>query len=222
MFKKLKDYVDALFAKHSRLIVIRLDLSYHVSNDLQPKQLVTLQQAKNDLAHLLKNTRHNALFEHVVGYIWKLEYGQSRGYHYHIILFFLGSKVQKDVYIAMQIGKYWSEVITNKRGHYYNCNNDKAKHDSFGNLGIGRINADDTRLRFNLLNKVVKYFIKKEQYLRNRLDPPLPLLSDLPVAAWDVARKSLNCIEHSKAAIVHGVKILKKGKGGLNGYIPSA
>ena len=169
MFKKLKDYVDALFAKHSRLIVIRLDLSYHVSNDIQPKQLVTLQQAKNDLAHLLKNTRHNALFEHVVGYIWKLEYGQSRGYHYHVILFFLGSKVQKDVYIAMQIGKYWSEVITNKRGHYYNCNNDKAKHDSFGNLGIGRINADDANLRFNLLNKVVKYFTKKEQYLQLKL-----------------------------------------------------
>ena len=39
--------------------------------------------------------------------------------------------------------------------------------------------------------------------------------------AWDDARKSLNCIEHSKAAIVHGVKILKKCRGGLNGYVAS-
>jgi len=169
MFNKLKDYVDALFAKHSRLVVIRLDLSYHVSNDLPPKQLVTLQQAKNDLAHLLQNTRHNALFEHMVGYIWKLEYGHSKGYHYHVILFFLGSQVQKDIYLAMQIGEYWSEVITDKRGYYYNCNDDKNKHDLLGNLGIGRINADDANLILNLLNKVVKYFTKKEQYLQLKL-----------------------------------------------------
>ena len=37
--------------------------------------------------------------------------------------------------------------------------------------------------------------------------------------AWDDARKSLNCIEHSTAAIGHGVKILKKCRGGLNGYL---
>ena len=54
---------------------------------------------------------------------------------------------------------------------------------------------------------------QRDKFQSNRLDP-LPLLSDLPVDAWDDARKSLNCIEHSKAAIVHGVKILKKCRGG--------
>ena len=34
----------------------------------------------------------------------------------------------------------------------------------------------------------------------------------------DDVRKSLFCIEHSKTEMVHGVKILKKGRGGLNGY----
>lgn len=170
--KKLKDYVNALFAKHSRLLVIRLDLSYLVSNDINPIQLVTLEQSKKDLAHLLRNTRHNSLFEHMVGHIWKLEYGKSKGYHYHLILFFLGSQVEKDYYIAKQIGEYWKCFITQNRGSYHNCNDnkEKKKYDAIGKLGIGCINANDANLRFNLLNYVVKYLTKKEQYLQLKLN----------------------------------------------------
>jgi len=35
-------------------------------------------------------------------------------------------------------------------------------------------------------------------------------LSDLPVTIWDDDRKSLNCIEHTKAEMVHGAKSIKK------------
>lgn len=173
-FNEYKKYIEALFKKHSRLIVIRLDLSYLVSmdeNTFETKQLVKLADAKCDLEHLLKNRRHNALFEHMVGHIWKLEYGKNKGYHYHLILFFLGSKVQNDAYIAHQIGNYWKVDITDKRGIFHNCNNNK---DKYIHLGIGRINAnspEDAHLRFNLINYVLKYFTKQEQYLRIKLDP---------------------------------------------------
>jgi len=35
---------------------------------------------------------------------------------------------------------------------------------------------------------------------------------------WDDAPKLLNCIEHGKAATVHGVKNIRIRQGGLNGY----
>lgn len=34
----------------------------------------------------------------MVGHIWKLEEGTTKGYHFHLMFFFDGSKVQHDAY----------------------------------------------------------------------------------------------------------------------------
>lgn len=169
MFESIKSYVDSLFFNHSKLLVIRLDLGYLVEVDevtRKTKKNTTLQEAKNDLANLWRNKRHNSLFDEMVGYVWKLEYADMKGYHFHLILFFNGSNVQNDYHIADMIGRYWCEVITNNRGIYFNCNAVKTK---YKHLGIGKISAEspaDSELRLNLINYVVKYLTKKEQFLR--------------------------------------------------------
>ena len=82
----------------------------------------------------------STLFANLKGYIWKLEWGPGKGIHYHLIFFFDGSQVLKDAYLAQQIGKYWTEVITKGSGLYWNCN---ASKDQYRELGIGVIRADD-------------------------------------------------------------------------------
>lgn len=169
MFDSIKTYVNSLFDVYSKLLVIRIDLSYVTELDefrLETQQQTSLEQAKNDLANLWRNSRHNSLFAEMVGYVWKLEYAELKGYHYHLILFFNGSNVQNDYYIANTIGQYWHEVITGNRGIYFNCN---AKKSGYAHLGIGKISAEspeDADLRLNLMNYVVKYLTKKEQFLR--------------------------------------------------------
>lgn len=55
--------------------------------------------------------RSNKLFDNRVGYVWKLEYGIDKGFHYHMMI--------QDINIAKMIGEYWAAVITHYRGLYY-------------------------------------------------------------------------------------------------------
>jgi hypothetical protein len=99
----------------------------------------------------------------MVGYCWKLEYGGEKGFHYHMIFFYDGSKVQQDTNIARMIGEYWMNVITQGKGLYYNCNADKGKYER---CGIGTINHYDTELIENL-KLAAQYLAKPDDYLRD-------------------------------------------------------
>lgn len=175
MLKSINGYIDELFARYSRLLVLRIDLSYLVDINTStglPMNQVTLQQAKADFTKLKNNMRHNKLFKHLKGDVWKLEFGELKGFHYHLILFFLGSKVDKDVYYGAQIGEYWQKSITKNRGIFHNCNAEKKKYADLGILGIGMIDVgkeDSVELRFNLQNRIVNYLAKKEQILKTKL-----------------------------------------------------
>ncbi|PUA19193.1 hypothetical protein C7W93_04705 [Glaciimonas sp. PCH181] len=91
--------------------------------------------------------------------------GAEKGHHSHCILFFDGSKVLKDAYLAALIGRYWVDFITAGRGTFFDCNAEKGKYKY---LGIGMISLGDDELRANLL-RVVKHLTKKDQYLRKKV-----------------------------------------------------
>lgn len=171
MQKRLTQYVKDLFAVHSRLLVIRLDLGYYATADKNGviQNTVTLEQVRKDFNKLFNNRRHNDIFYHMVGYISKLEFGGKKGFHYHLIFFFKGAHVHKGPYLGNKIGEYWSNVITAGLGSYFNCNANKSK---YTHLGIGMINAEseiDAELRSNLNNYVLRYLTKSEQYLKVKL-----------------------------------------------------
>lgn len=156
-YKGLTEYVDALFDHHARLLVLRVDLSYSKENSK-----TTQAQAKQDRKRLFGNARSNKLFGDMVGHIWKLEHGPEKGFHYHMMFFFDGSKVREDITLAKRIGEYWKEVITKGRGLYYNCNAVKL---AYASCGIGMIEHADTELRAGLCKAVV-YLTKTDLYMK--------------------------------------------------------
>lgn len=192
-----KTYIDQLFDRYARLLVLRIDLGYvawpnrasaaslfdagagtaadpetqteEEPEDEKEKRVApgkSLPRARSDLAKFLNNRRSNSIFEHMVGHLWKLEEGETKGYHFHLFAFFDGSKVQQDAHLAKQLGEYWQNVITKGDGVYYNCNAHKSR---YRKLGIGRIDHDDDQLRENLL-LALAYVTKADQYLRVRTD----------------------------------------------------
>ncbi|WP_319243981.1 inovirus-type Gp2 protein [uncultured Propionivibrio sp.] len=164
-FLGLVEYVDALFDRvRSRLIVIRLELKYHPE---KAKEMVP-GQAQKDLKHLFRNMRSKpSLFDDRVGCIWKMEYGDYGGEHFHLFLFFTNDRMQNDCHRGMAIGEYWEHVITGGRGTYFNCNSpeNKNKFDGYGLLAIGRVEYSDDRKRYNLLT-LLAYVCKEEQAVR--------------------------------------------------------
>jgi hypothetical protein len=159
-------YADALFEKRSRLIVVRLDLSY-----VQEHASQTSDCAAEDLAHLLANTRGKpSLFADLEGYIWKMECGDLGAVHFHLLLFFNNDNFQNDAFRGEQIGLYWVQVITAGRGKFFNCNRGSYKRgfERFNRLGIGRIEYDDLQKRHNLA-EIIRYLCKSEQQVKVRL-----------------------------------------------------
>lgn len=168
------ELINTLFDKCSRLMVIRIDLAYSSTkentndsteenkNDFIDCNDINLERVWKDRKNFFNKIRKLSISKSMLGYIWKLEYGEDKGLHYHMIFFFDGSKVCKDAYYADEIGKYWNK-ITEGSGCYYNCNRAKSQ---YKNLGIGIINHYDTNLRDNLIWKVLAYLVKKDQVIQ--------------------------------------------------------
>lgn len=168
-YASLVNYEKALFDRYSRLLVLRVDLAYYEpkpSTDPHDSILhdTPLETVIADRERFLNNIRRNQLFNHLVGYVWKLEYGYTKGHHTHLILFFDGSKRHKDAHLAQQLSEYWKNEITAGKGYAYNCNWDKSVYTK---LGIGMINHSDDERRTNL-KLIFKYFTKKEQCLHRK------------------------------------------------------
>ena len=77
------------------------DLSdYWAGDDLSEKRVmkgrIALEEVQRDRKHLFGNMKGKpSLFEHLVGYAWRIECGHEAGYHLHVMFFFDGSYVQK-------------------------------------------------------------------------------------------------------------------------------
>lgn len=160
-------YAESLHAQHSRLLVVRVDLSYPLAN-MDQIGIVDVYRHLDELMYL-KDV--HPMFNHSVGYAWVLEQGgESRGYHIHAAFYFLGSKRQNDEYIAGQIGDLWQYQITDGLGSYFNCNRKEYKEDYArkGTLGVGMIHRNNELECRNALN-AISYLARPEktdQYLR--------------------------------------------------------
>lgn len=146
------EFVDGLFERHSRLVVVRVDLGYR-----RKQSDIDFATAKKHRQALLEKRRSDALFEHLIDYCWKLEYGPQKRYHYHMLFFFDGAKVREDMTLAQQIGRYWVKHVTNGKGVYYNCNAGAKKRYKFNAMGMLRHN-DAEKMRG--LGHTVNYLTK--------------------------------------------------------------
>lgn len=161
--KSLNEYVEALFNKHSRLLVVRVDLSYR-SECFQAEELQEkVRQVKNDWSKMQRDLYKGVPVPGMLGFACKLEYGHLKGFHFHLLVFYDGARYRKDIVLANLIGKHWAEVITNGRGMYHNCNKNKGK---YKRLGIGVINHYESDLIYNLKLYVAEYLVKIDYWVR--------------------------------------------------------
>lgn len=157
MAKSTSTYIDQLLEIHSKIQVIRLDLSYTKKH----ARKASLEDINQDLKHLLNNRRTKpSIFENMVGYIAKREYTEDKGPHIHSVFIFDGQKVSKDAYKGDQIGEYWKNEITDGKGIFHNCNREK---DTYAECALGMIEHTDDAKRTVLKEKAIAYLCKEEQ-----------------------------------------------------------
>lgn len=147
--------LNKLRVKYSKLLVLRLDFAIAKNSRNFPEDLNLI---RNMFKKFLKS--RFSINQRPIGYIWKLEYGVDKGYHYHTIFFLDGNKHQKDEIIADQFGKEWVQ-LTEAKGSYYSCNGSKER---YKHLAIGMLHHDDEKTHSALESLVIKYFTKDKQH----------------------------------------------------------
>lgn len=159
----LARYIDAQFAKKSRLVVIRVDLSYEMGffrgRDLRD----SLEGVKQDWAKMRQDLTKGVPIPSLLGYACKLEYAHRSGFHFHLLVFYSGASYRQDAVLARLIGEHWQRVVSEGRGRYFNCN---AKKDRYKYPGIGVISRSDIGLILNLKQHVADYLAKVDYWLR--------------------------------------------------------
>ncbi|MEG0869298.1 MAG: inovirus-type Gp2 protein [Hafnia sp.] len=150
--KGVMNYIKHLQECHSRLLVLRIDLSW----ENEHKADITADEARKHRQQLFRNMKKNPLFRHVLGTVWKLEYGPQRRFHYHMLFLLNGNKAQQDGVIAHAFGKYWKDTITKGKGIYYNCNANKARYED---CCLGKLERGDSSKDKGLL-KALSYITK--------------------------------------------------------------
>jgi hypothetical protein len=153
--KSIRNYIDQLFHRFARLEVIRLDLGYQQGMNISYSELI---RHREQLTRYLRE-KHDGNAH--VGFIWKLEYGLKKGYHFHMMIFMDGSRVQQSILHGMMIGKHWNTAITNGLGTSFNCN---GKMREYRDCGIGRVDYYDVS-KTNSLFRASDYLTKHDPYV---------------------------------------------------------
>lgn len=147
-YHSMRTYIDNLFMHRSRLLVVRVDLGFCANTQGQ----YDAEYARECFQRFLNNRRRNQIFDAEVGYLWSLECGPDKGFHYHCIFFFDGHLRQHGSFIGREIGKYWKSAITAGEGHY-SCSNDNIERlaQQGSPIGIGMIERNNPVQRENLV-----------------------------------------------------------------------
>jgi len=155
--QRLCELIEALFDRYSRLMVIRVDLGYTKLDT----PYIDYETARHHREQLCEALQHHPLFEHLVGYAWKLEWRPDKGFHYHWFFFFDGHQCREDITQSRLIGELWKQSITGGQGLYHNCNVD-AENKYYYNA-MGAIDYYDFEKQRGLY-KLAKYLTKIDEY----------------------------------------------------------
>lgn len=156
-------YVAAIFAEHSKVLVLRVDLYYLPDH----KGWANTFQAFIGLRKFMRALRDDRIVPDVLGWICKRENGFRRGVHYHLMVVLDGHEHRDAANLSRRIGEYWVNHCTGQepKGSYFNCYT-RQKEYQFNGLGLVHI-SDHQKLIG--IREALRYITKGDHQLKTGL-----------------------------------------------------
>lgn len=149
-------------AKYSKVLALRFDVEYLVDFPSFDPKPVDERLMKHHRAAFLKLLREGPYAPHLVGYVWKTEWGLQRGFHHHVLVLLNGQSVCTDIRIADDLCMRWKHEITRGVGSFENCNKNKEQ---YRRCGIGMLNRNDEE-KWGFLEEATRYLTKQDVYTK--------------------------------------------------------
>lgn len=159
--------LDYLIQNYSSILVVRVDFGY--------QHKVPLDQVVSDFERFKKKLTYTQYGREKLLFVWALEQGESKGFHYHIAILFDGSSRFGAYKIASDLGMFWKEV-TQGNGIYFNCHGKSylAEFERRGKTGIGMIYSN-FQPQVDNMKDTLGYLAQpdKGQHLRVKTSPKM-------------------------------------------------
>ncbi|WP_373883462.1 inovirus-type Gp2 protein [Acinetobacter pittii] len=159
--------IETLLNIHSRILVVRVDLGL-IRDPAKLQELAIspdFAQAEHDSEFIQESfirfyeaSKHNQL-KHARGYILRIEYTPTKGFHGHLYYFFNANDHREDITWGQYIAKKW-KVATNNLGTAFICN---MKKDEYRYRALGILEYTDHEMLENL-KATFDYICKNDQY----------------------------------------------------------
>lgn len=135
-FESACRYVTAMFERHSRLLVLRIDLY------VRPGATGWGHTGAADRAvvRYLRNLRDGRIVDGFRGFLIKRENGICRGTHYHLMVLLDGHEHRSAWFLTQRLGEAWVKRVGSVSGSYFNCYGMKDRY-RFNGLGV--VHASD-------------------------------------------------------------------------------
>lgn len=162
-FRSACMYMISLFARHSRPLILRIDLYYHGEG----REWARTDEAKAAFERFVRMLRSGRIVPDVLGCLISCEAGPERGLHFHVLVALDGHK-RKDTYgLTQAIGHRWIEDYTRLgRGAFFNC---YALRDEYEYNGLGLVHISDWRKLIGL-RRALSYMAKAEYLIKVKDD----------------------------------------------------
>uniref|UniRef100_UPI00333E794C hypothetical protein n=1 Tax=Castellaniella defragrans TaxID=75697 RepID=UPI00333E794C len=162
------EFIDEMFARRSRYLVLFLTLSYRKEHR-QDVHLPTIQRHRDTFFRQIDNARSSVL-SGIEGCLWRLEEGDTAGLHLHLLILYSG-RHRGDVQIAWQIGDHWVQRTTRGWGDYYNSNANRGHYQDRWGDGLGQVDSSNAQKRESLALFAGEYMSKTTQVPFMRANP---------------------------------------------------
>jgi len=204
-FNSAREYIYYLAQRHSKLLIMRIDLYYSPYYDA-PGAYKHIERFLNWLRDSAWCRRH---LPEYLGFIIKCENGVVRGMHWHLMVICEGSKHVKGGWLSEQLGEAWKARVGATVGSYHNCWVDRKNYEYDG-LGVLTLKDRDKMIG---LRSALHYLSKQDCVLK--------LTNDKKRNFW---RSSISSKESSKRGRPrteeNSVQLLKEMLGGRRSKYP--
>ncbi|MGN5517915.1 hypothetical protein VF673_03355 [Halopseudomonas sp. Lyrl_26] len=159
--QELEEYVENVMERYARTLVVRVNFYYRNVS----KPWIKVEDVFADRNRLASLIGRDPAFEHLSGYILRIEQADRQGFHVHGAFFFDASKVQSEAYRAQRIGEVWQRVTSGK-GYWQDSGRAwVAKHGRGERCTTGVFRRADA-CACRRVARYMTYLAKSSQYLR--------------------------------------------------------
>ena len=202
-FNSARDLIYQLAGKHSRLLLLRIDLYYKPYY----QSLEANQHIHNFLRWIRGAKCKRGLLPAYLGFIIKRENGIVRGMHWHLMVICDGNLQHSGGYLSQMLGEEWARRTGQGAGSYYNCNSDREKYEYDG---LGVLNLDDWQKMAGL--RAALYYMSKQDCVLKVSNDKVRNFWRSPIRRDDVQKKGRPRMDSESLALLRRMLGGKRSK----------